>query len=122
MSTLSRDELGKLAQFKLLMRKIHQYSVDLSALVKDQEYARQVFDLAEDTDQEDLMLLAIELRAQFGLLSTLDTVTAPIVTPQPPEVAPTVTPEVVAASIKQPSELETPAEDKQKDRYKFSLR
>lgn len=122
MSTLSRDELGKLAQFKLLMRKIHQYSVDLSALVKDQEYARQVFDLAEDTDQEDLMLLAIELRAQFGLLSTLDTVTAPIVTPQSPEVEPTVAPEVVAASIQQPPELETPPEDKPKDRYRFSLR
>lgn len=117
MSTLSRDELSKLAQFKLFMRKIHQYSVDLSALVKDQEYARQVFDLAEDTDQEDLMLLAIELRAQFGLLSTLDTVTAPIVTPQPPESEPTVTPEVIVPPIK-----ETPPEDKPKDRYRFSLR
>lgn len=117
MSTLSRDELGKLAQFKLLMRKIHQYSVDLSALVKDQEYARQVLDLAEDTDQEDLMLLAIELRAQFGLLTTLDAVTAPIVTPQQPDLGVTV-----AGSIEEPPELETPPEDKPKDRYRFSLR
>jgi len=72
-NTLSKAELSQLAQFKLLMRQVHQYSVDLSLFVSDQTYAKEVLDLAEDTDQEGLMMLAIEIRAQFGLLQPANT-------------------------------------------------
>lgn len=109
-TTLSKAELSQLAQFKLLMRQVHQYSVDLSAFVGDQTYAKEVLDLAEDTDQENLMMLAIEIRSQFGLLQ-----------------AAKAEPEVAAPAPVMPVEPEpavpiTNATPTEQDRYKFSLR
>lgn len=108
-AALSKAELSQLAQFKLLMRQVHQYSVDLSLFVSDQTYAKEVLDLAEDTDQENLMMMAIELRSQFGLLQA-----AQPIQPEPPvvEVAPVATPEPESK----------PNNSSEQDRYKFSLR
>ena len=108
-SLFNKEDFGQLARFKLLMRQVHHYTVDLSDLVVDAQYAKDTLDVAEDTDHEELMLLAIELRARLGLLSnsmrpepTPPSVPAPVVTPPPPTVAAT-----------------TPNAN---ERYRFSLR
>ena len=111
-ASLSKAELSQLAQFKLLMRQVHQYSVDLSLFVSDTSYAKEVLDLAEDTDQENLMMLAIEIRSQFGLLQAAK--------PEPKLAAPP------AATIPTEPAATAPAADTstqaEQDRYKFSLR
>jgi len=115
-NTLSKAELSQLAQFKLLMRQVHQYSVDLSLFVSDQTYAKEVLDLAEDTDQEGLMMLAIELRAQFGLLQAAKP--APEAVPVVATAEPVAEPAIAAATSTSTANL-SPIEE---DRYKFSLR
>lgn len=111
-NTLSKAELSQLVQFKLLMRQVHQYSVDLSLFVSDQTYAKEVLDLAEDTDQEGLMMLAIELRAQFGLLQAAKPAPETVPVAAEPVAEPTIAATSSTANI-------FPIEE---DRYKFSLR
>lgn len=102
----NKEDFSQLARFKLLMRQVHHYTVDLSDLAADREYAKQTLDLAEDTDHEELMILAIELRARLGLLN--QAIPVPTTPPTPSVVAPPVV-----------SEPEAP---KKTDRYRFSLR
>ena len=116
-NTLSKAELSQLAQFKLLMRQVHQYSVDLSLFVSDQTYAKEVLDLAEDTDQEGLMMLAIEIRSQFGLLQPAKAAPTPAV---PTEAVTTAAPILAKTTPAQTHDL-TISQSEQ-DRYKFSLR
>lgn len=105
----NKEDFGQLARFKLLMRQVHHCTVDLSDLVADPQYAKDTLDVAEDTDHEELMLLAIELRARLGLLnhSTPQHQHAPTPIVATPPVAPTA-PE--------------PTKTDPKDRYRFSLR
>lgn len=102
----NKEDFGQLARFKLLMRQVHHYTVDLSDLVADAHYAKDTLDIAEDTDHEELMLLAIELRARLGLLnhSTPQHHHAPTPVVAPPPAAP------------------EPSKTDPKDRYRFSLR
>ena len=116
-NTLSKAELSQLAQFKLLMRQVHQYSVDLSLFVSDQTYAKEVLDLAEDTDQEGLMMLAIEIRSQFGLLQPAKAAPTPAV---PTEAITAAAPILAENTPEQTHDLT--AGQSEQDRYKFSLR
>ncbi len=101
-----KEDFAQLARFKLLMRQVHQYTVDLTDLATEPQYAKDTLDLAEDTDHEELMILAIELRARLGLLN--QAIPVPTTPPTPSVVAPPVV-----------SEPEAP---KKTDRYRFSLR
>ncbi len=112
---LSKSELSQLAKFKLLMRKVHQLPVDLSIFVSDVSYAKDILDLAEDTDHEDLMMLAIEIRSQFGLLQA-QSVT---ITEQTSIKQIVSEPKAPTPVIPKP---EAPPIEAAKDRYKFSLR
>ncbi len=78
----TQEELASLARFKLLMRQIHKTVVDLTLLSQDLAYRKQVLDQAENTDDENLLLLAIQLRARLGLLTAL-----PLAEPAPPQPA-----------------------------------
>ncbi|MEC7119157.1 MAG: hypothetical protein VXW65_04535 [Pseudomonadota bacterium] len=104
--TLSPEDLGQLARFKLMMRQEHQYSVDLSELIADPHYAKDTLDLAEETDREELMMLAIELRAKLGFL---------LAQPTPP--MPTQSIESTKTAPEAPNTAQEP-----RDRYRFSLR
>lgn len=106
----NKEDFSQLARFKLLMRQVHHYTVDLSDLAADREYAKQTLDLAEDTDHEELMLLAIELRSRLGLLTPA---TAAPSTPTPAPTMPTP-----AAPIQPTADPEPP----KNERYRFSLR
>lgn len=60
--------LRQLAQFKLLLRKASNHSVDIEKLISDRAYAKQVLSLAEESDNEVLILLALELKDKLGML------------------------------------------------------
>jgi hypothetical protein len=109
-SLFNKEDFGQLARFKLLMRQVHHCTVDLSDLVADPQYAKDTLDLAEDTDHEELMLLAIELRARLGLLSQ---------TMQPEPTPPSVPTAVV--NLPTPA-VEAATAPNANERYRFSLR
>jgi hypothetical protein len=109
---LNNVDISELARFKLLMRKVHDYRVDLTLLSTDADYARSTLDLAEDTDHEELMLLAVQLRSRLGLLGqTAAEIAAAMVAATPPPVVEPATPPEPDAS-----------KDTKNQRYRFSLR
>ncbi len=99
---LNREQLHELAQFKLLMRQYTGVSVKIDDLIHDVQYQQSIFDLAEEQDQEDLLMASLVLRSRLGWLETqrptaeapepgpLAPVTVPATTtvPAPPEPAP----------------------------------
>ena len=93
---LNREQLHELAQFKLLMRQYTGVSVKIDDLIHDVQYQQSIFDLAEDQDQEDLLLASLVLRSRLGWLETQRPTAeapepgplAPVTVPAPPEPAP----------------------------------
>jgi hypothetical protein len=81
---LSRDQLQELGRFKLLMRKMHNQSVQIEKFLMDLEYQSQMLDIAEEFDDSDiendeLMMLSLVLRSKFGRLGNGDEAYAAIV-------------------------------------------
>ena len=60
--------LKQLAQFKMLLRKAANHSTDIEKLISDRVYAKQVLSLAEESDNEVLVLMSLELKDKLGLL------------------------------------------------------
>ncbi len=92
---LSRDQLQELGRFKLLMRKMHNQSVQIERFLMDLEYQTQMLDIAEEFDDSDiendeLIMLSLVLRSKFGRLGHGDEAYASIVpiVQSPVEVAP----------------------------------
>lgn len=99
---LNREQLHELAQFKLLMRQYTGVSVKIDDLIHDVQYQQSIFDLAEEQDQEDLLMASLVLRSRLGWFEAqrptaeapepgaLAPVTVPATTtlPVPPEPAP----------------------------------
>ena len=93
---LNREQLHELAQFKLLMRQYTGVSVKIDDLIHDVQYQQSIFDLAEDQDQEDLLMASLVLRSRLGWLETQRPTAeapepgplAPVTVPAPPEPAP----------------------------------
>jgi len=56
-----------LSKFSVAARKVIG-SVNPAKVVKDQEYARQVFEQADALGDEDLLLISLELQNKLGLL------------------------------------------------------
>lgn len=69
---LNRDQLQELARFKVLLRKNCAESVQIERFLTDSAYQSQCLDRAEDSDDEELMMLAITLRARLGRLGAGD--------------------------------------------------
>lgn len=74
---LSRDQLLELGRFKLLMRTMHNQSVQIEKFLMDVEYQTQMLDIAEELDDSDiendeLMMLSLVLRSKFGRLGNGD--------------------------------------------------
>lgn len=88
---LSREQLQELGRFKLLMRKMHNQSVQIERFLMDLEYQTQMLDIAEEFDDSDiendeLMMLSLILRSKFGRLGHGDADYASIVPASPPVV------------------------------------
>jgi hypothetical protein len=89
--------LKELAHFKLLLKKTASHSTDIEKLLSDKAYGKQVLSLAEESDNEELILMALDLKDKLGLL------------PQPGKAVET-----------KPAENEV--EEKPQDKYKFGAR
>lgn len=59
--------LRKLASFKILYRKHVDNHLDISRIVSDVFYSEKVLASAEESDNEDLALLALEIKDALGL-------------------------------------------------------
>jgi hypothetical protein len=65
---MDQSLLKDLAQFKLLLKRATQQSADIERLISDPAYGKQVLGLAEESDNEQLVMLALELKDRLGLL------------------------------------------------------
>lgn len=88
---LSREQLQELGRFKLLMRKIHNQTVQIERFLTDLDYQTQMLDIAEefddsDLDNDELIMLSLILRSKFGRLGHGDAAYASIVPVAPPVV------------------------------------
>lgn len=87
---MEQDVLKKLAQFRILMKKENGAQIDFEKIFSDTSYARHTLRLAEDSDNETLVFLALSLRQKLGLL-TPTTPAAPAAEQRAPAPAPTPT-------------------------------
>lgn len=65
---MDAEVLKMLAQFRILLKKEKQASIDFEKFVADMGYARSLLGLAEESDNEILVELALSLRDKLGLL------------------------------------------------------
>jgi hypothetical protein len=105
---LSRDQLQELGRFKLLMRKMHNQSVQIEKFLMDLEYQSQMLDIAEEFDDSDiendeLIMLSLVLRSKFGRLGNGDEAYASIVPVVPNAIPAEVAPQVSEPVQKTPS-------------------
>ena len=66
---MDQDGLKKLAQFRILMKNEKRVQIDFEKILSDTSYARHNLNLAEDSDNEILVILALSLRQALGLLT-----------------------------------------------------
>ncbi|MDD3609008.1 MAG: hypothetical protein PHI49_04535 [Halothiobacillaceae bacterium] len=57
-----------LARFKLMARRKLNMPVDIHRMMLDKVYAEETLKTAEDADDEDLLMLALEVATRIGLL------------------------------------------------------
>lgn len=67
---MDHGTLKQLARLKFTMRQAKIGTLDLERYSTDDAYARSMLDLAEEADNEDIVMLAVELRHKRGLLNT----------------------------------------------------
>ena len=85
MSTEELQLIRLLARFKLQLRRLHDRAVDLSALKSDGEYAARILaEVEELTDDEELLVLALQLRERLLERPALPPVPAALPVPQMP--------------------------------------
>jgi hypothetical protein len=69
---LNRDQLQELGRFKLLMRRSSGESIQIERFLTDAQYQTRLLDLAEEFDDDELLMLSITLRARLGRLGEGD--------------------------------------------------
>ena len=69
---LNRDQLQELGRFKLLMRRSSGESIQIERFLTDAQYQTRLLDLAEEFDDDELLMLSITLRARLGRLGDGD--------------------------------------------------
>ena len=65
---MDQSLLKELAQFKVLMKRTSSVSVDISRLIAEPAYGNEILATAEESDNEQLVLMALELKDKLGLL------------------------------------------------------
>jgi hypothetical protein len=65
---MDHELLKLLAHFKILLKKERGVQVDVEKLLHDAAYGRQMLAVAEETQSEALVLLALTIRDKFGHL------------------------------------------------------
>lgn len=84
---MDQSLLKELAQFKLLLKRATQHSADIERLITDPAYGKEVLSLAEESDNEQLVILALELKDRLGLLpqpgGSKSAAVAPAAAPEP---------------------------------------
>jgi hypothetical protein len=70
--------LKLLAQFRILLKKEKGINVDFERLVGDPAYARELVKAGEDTDNEVLVMLALQLHEKLGLMGSPKAAPAPV--------------------------------------------
>jgi len=66
---MDQQMLKKLALFKMGFKKLTGRSADIARFINDKDYALATLSAAEETDDADLVLLALTLKADLGLLN-----------------------------------------------------
>ena len=67
---MDHDTLKQLARLKFTMRQAKLGTLDLERYSTDDAYARRMLDQGEEADNEEIVMLAVELRHKRGLLDT----------------------------------------------------
>lgn len=65
---MDNETLKQLAQFRILLKREKGVAIDFERFVGDTTYARQILAMAEDSENESLVVLALTLHDKFGLL------------------------------------------------------
>ncbi len=78
---MDNETLRQLAQFRIMLKRDKGVAVDFEQFVSDTGYARQILALAEDSENEALVVLALTLHDKFGLLKAATQALNPSSTP-----------------------------------------
>jgi hypothetical protein len=65
---MDQDLLKALAHFKVLLKKEKGMQVDLEKLLRDAAYGRQIMALAEESENETLVFVALSIKDKLGHL------------------------------------------------------
>ncbi len=60
--------MQKMARFKIMARRLGGFNVDIFRMAQEAGYAREMLQRAQDVENENLVLLAMELYEALGLL------------------------------------------------------
>ncbi len=74
---MDQDLLKALAHFKILLKKEKGVQVDLEKLLRDAAYGRQIMALAEESENEALVFVALSIKDKLGHLKVAPAPTAP---------------------------------------------
>jgi hypothetical protein len=66
---MDNELLKKLAHLKILLKRNGGIAVDITQLIADPAYARDLLTKAEEIDSEEIVLLALDLKDKLGLLT-----------------------------------------------------
>lgn len=88
-----------MARFKLRMRRALDQTVDTYRFLDDRDYAFEMLKIADDSDDEDLIVMSMRVSSMLGLM-----------------------PGTTAPAKDTGSAVNPPKEEKPKDRYMFGAR
>lgn len=66
---MDQNDIRQIAHFKILLAKVTGTKIDLIKFNTDNAYARQVFAIATATENEELLVIAMQMMQRRGLMS-----------------------------------------------------
>lgn len=66
---MDQSMLKNLVKLKLFARRQFGKDVDVERIVANKEYAREILDMVEQSDDEETLLLALTLKRDLGILA-----------------------------------------------------
>jgi hypothetical protein len=85
---MDQDLLKALAHFKVLLKKAKGVQVDLEKLLRDAAYGRQIMALAEESENETLVFVALSIKDKLGHLKVAPAPAASAAAEKPQEKKP----------------------------------
>jgi hypothetical protein len=85
---MDQDLLKALAHFKILLKKVKGVQVDLEKLLRDAAYGRQIMALAEESENETLVFVALSIKDKLGHLRVAPAPAAPAPAEKPQDQKP----------------------------------